>query len=161
MVERFEIADAGFTSDARRMDNGELRIRLRASGKSTYIRTEDIAEGAWQNAHRHRGVRETYFVERGWIASAEESDGVRVVRVHFAGDVFTSQPNIDHNVYLPPGAVIHTVQYGEAVGNPDRGGHDWYPADEAFDAWSKSLGLSAVARLADVPCRTLAVLFSS
>ena len=118
---------------------------------SGYIWTESPAdkEPAWQNAHYHKGIRETYIVERGMMVFASiTKGGVHVVKTYAAGDVVTSKPGISHNVYLFPGTAIHTVKHGVLIGNPEKNGADWYEADPAFDAWTKSLPAEAVHTLA-------------
>lgn len=144
MPEKFDVVSLGYELDGRIMENGEKRFRLRAPDGRNYIRTEAGPEGVWQNAHHHHGVRETYIVERGWICVAEQSAGGPSVRTYREGEVFTSEPYVDHNVFMPPGAVIHTVQHGEPIGNPDRKGNDWWPAPEAFDQWSKQLDIAVI-----------------
>ena len=106
----------GITTCHQEMDNGELRFRLRKSDGSAYVRTESSPLGAWQNSHYHENIRETYIVQKGWIAYAELIEGERVINVYEAGELFTTKPHVIHNVYMPANAVIHTVKYGEASG---------------------------------------------
>lgn len=134
------LADHEIGTNGQQMPNGERRFRMTAPDDSAYIRTEAGEQGAWQNAHSHGGVRETYIVQSGWMAFATiGGDGSPHVVIYRAGEVVSSEPAHVHNVYLPAGAVIHTVKHGEAVGNPDKGGADWWPASGAFDAATKSL----------------------
>ncbi len=132
-LELFE--EVGIIPNAERMStNGEIRLRL----GSDYIRTLKSG-GGWQNAHFHRGVKEFYAVVSGWMAFAEEVEGQLSIKIVKAGESVESQPDHVHNVYLPVGADIHTVKYGASVGNPDKNGADWWPADEAFNAATKAI----------------------
>ncbi len=149
-----EMRKSGVAIDGRIMDNGETRISLKV-GQRGYIWTEPSTYKApkWQNAHHHKGLRETYIVERGKIALAyvhRMSPAIKycLVQVFEQGQIFTNQPGEDHNVYLFAGAAIHTVQHGEPVPNPKKtSGVDWYEADADFDAWSKSLSETDITRL--------------
>lgn len=128
------------------MPNGEVRAALRDIRLGAdYIRTM-LSEGqdaVWQNPHYHggpdalktrQGLRETYTVLKGWIAYAELRDGKVVVHFCQAGETFTSEPGVEHNVMMGPGAVIHTTKHGTAVGNPEKNGADWWPASTDFEA---------------------------
>jgi hypothetical protein len=161
VVEKFDIFDCGYRVDGRRMDNGELQFRLRAPDGAAYIRTEAGVESAWQNAHAHKGIRETYIVERGWLVAAEAHQQHKTVRLYLPGAIFTSEPGVDHNVFLPRGAVIHTVQHGTPVGNPERNGNDWFPSSVGFDLWSKSLGVRDMLRYAGLPETRVSELMSA
>ncbi len=109
-------ANYGITTRHQEMDNGELRFRLVKNDGTAYIRTEAHSVGAWQNSHYHQSVRETYVVQQGWIGYAELVAGTQKLTLFHAGDVFTTKPNVIHNVYLPANATIHTVKHGEAIG---------------------------------------------
>jgi hypothetical protein len=119
------------TRHGRMPTNGELRFRLICSRDgSAYIRTETTSGSqGWQKPHFHRKVCETYIVERGWIGYAEVRDGAFDRRRYEAGQVFTTEPGIWHNIYMPPEAVIHTVKHG---GNADLPGEktDWWAVPE-------------------------------
>jgi len=95
--------------------NNERRFRLTKSDGTAYVRTEAGA-GGWQRSHYHRNIRETYIVQEGWMAHARLNEGKREISVYRSGELFTTQPNFVHNVYLPAGAVIHTVKHGAAAG---------------------------------------------
>lgn len=112
-------AEHGITVRHQEMDNGEFRFRLLKQDGTAYIRTEASENGAWQSSHYHNLIKETYIVQRGWIAYAELINDNRKISVYRAGDLFTTQPRIVHNVYMPANAVIHTVKHGEAD-NEDR-----------------------------------------
>lgn len=95
------------------MDNGERRFRLIADQDFTsYIRTENSGVGAWQNAHYHESVLETYIVQKGWIVACELVDEQYKYTKYDEGAIFTTRPLVVHNVYMPAGAVIHTVKHG-------------------------------------------------
>ena len=124
------------------MDNGELRVRCMQESGSGYIWTEPPSDDqpSWQNAHFHKGVRETYIVQRGMMAFAEKSEkGAYNVELFCKGEIVTSSLGCQHNVYLFAGSAIHTVKHGTPVGNPEKGGADWYPADSDFDNWTKQI----------------------
>jgi hypothetical protein len=106
--------DHGITTCHNRTPEGELRFRLKKSDGTAYIRTE--AEiGGWQQSHFHRHVLETYVVQSGWMALGELVSGELRLAIVEPGQVVTTRPNVIHNVYLPKGAVIHTVKHGSAV----------------------------------------------
>lgn len=138
--------------DVRRMDNGEVRHRMKFPDGSAYIRTEAPTEyeTSWQNAHFHMGMGEMYVVQKGWMALATIILYQNVVRVYREGEFVDIKKDQPHNVFLPRGGVIHTVQYGQPVGNPTRKGNDWWPASEDFDLWTKQLTLEDIARKAVV-----------
>lgn len=97
------------------MPNKELRFRLSKSTEgSGYIRTEASTTGGWQKAHYHESVLETYVVQSGWIVACEErgNGAYRYVKYE-AGQVFTTQPRVVHNIYMSAGSVIHTVKHGQ------------------------------------------------
>ncbi|OGI22326.1 MAG: hypothetical protein A2808_01015 [Candidatus Moranbacteria bacterium RIFCSPHIGHO2_01_FULL_55_24] len=139
----------GVVVDGEVMDNGEQRFRLMLNGNG-YVWTQPSADQppAWQNAHLHKGVLETYIVQTGKIAVASLYEGERMVKIYHAGDVVTTELNVPHNVYLFAGAGIHTVKHGTPIGNPEKSGADWYPADPDFDVWSKSLNEATINELA-------------
>ena len=132
------------------MDNGEYRFRLMGPDNSGYIRTVMPAtDKGWQNSHYHKGIYETIVVQKGWISVVDLlPDGTRKVRVCQKNDVWTSQPETSHNIYMPAGAVTHCVKHGDDVGNPAKNGADWYEAPADFDQWSKSLSEADIFRLA-------------
>lgn len=101
------------------MPNGEFRFRLNKADGTSYIRTEASVEGAWQNSHFHRHVRETYIVQSGWIAYAEPDVNDVRIEVYREGELFTTKPGIVHNIYMPANSVIHTVKHGRCD-KPDR-----------------------------------------
>ncbi|WP_281930008.1 hypothetical protein [Methylocystis iwaonis] len=112
----------GIATCHERMKNGELRFRLRKLDGTAYIRTEST-EGGWQESHYHKEVLETYIVQNGWIVYAELRDD-RIILSKYADDqIFTTSPGIIHNVYLSPGATIHTVKHGKCS-HPDRNTDD-------------------------------------
>lgn len=107
----------GITAFHSEMDNGEFRFRLKSRPDSTaYIRTESGPIGAWQESHKHLYLPETYIVQSGWIGYVETENGTPVFRVYREGELFTTPREVIHNVYLPTGAVIHTVKHGKGVG---------------------------------------------
>jgi hypothetical protein len=106
----------GITTFHNEMDNGELRFRLKSRSDGTaYIRTVS-QRGAWQESHKHLNLRETYVVQSGWMGYVEIQNGTCVFRICREGEIFTTQPGVIHSVYLPKGAVIHTVKHGKGSG---------------------------------------------
>jgi hypothetical protein len=119
----FDVLGAQFP--CAQMDNGEYRLRLMRENYG-YIMTIAGKEGAWQNSHYHNGVRETYIVQTGWMAMAElEDDGSVIFHVFKEGGIVTTEPGMVHNVYLPAGAVIHTVKHGDVSAE-----NDWHASPE-------------------------------
>jgi hypothetical protein len=110
-----------------RMPNGELRFRLTGPDGSSYIRTVAGPQGAWQNSHYHKRLRETYIVEAGWIVMAELDEKAEraTLRRYSVGDIVTSPVLRKHNVYVARGSVIHTVKHGAGADE-----QDWHPAPE-------------------------------
>jgi hypothetical protein len=130
----------GVTTSHSRMDNGELRFRLVSTDGSAYVRVEAAADSGWQNSHYHHAILETYMLQKEWAAFAELEDGRVVHRIMRPGDVYTTRPGISHNVYLPAGAVIHTVKHGDATEE-----NDWY-SDELLDSKTKNLSEEQILR---------------
>lgn len=112
-----------FRLETERMPNGELRARFVSPDGNNYIRTEAGSDGAWQNAHYHTALRETYVVEKGWMAYATDDEDTLSVSVLWPHELVTTQPRQPHNVYLPAGAVIHTIKHGATSSK------DWTPHD--------------------------------
>lgn len=102
----------GISAAHQQMDNGELRFRLKKSDGTAYIRTEAGEHGAWQESHFHNHVNETYIVQSGWIAFAEQNGNDFQITLYRPGECFTTKPNIIHNVYMSANSVIHTVKHG-------------------------------------------------
>lgn len=92
----------------------ENRFRLMKKDGTAYIRTEGGA-GGWQQSHYHRHLQETYIVQEGWIGYAKLKEGKRQISTYGPGELFTTEPNFIHNLYLPAGAVIHTVKHGASA----------------------------------------------
>lgn len=147
----------GISTQHHQMPNGELRFRLKKNDGTAYIRTEASSEGAWQRSHYHNSVRETYIVQKGWIAYAELIDGKRRLRSFQTGELFTTQPGVIHNVYMPESAVIHTVKHGEAS-TEDRI-EDY--ATSQFDVVTQCLTKYQILREADVTARGISIEESS
>jgi hypothetical protein len=94
------------------MDSGELRFRLKKDDGTAYIRTEAASTGEWQTSHYHKNCKETYIVQRGWIACAEMNYEHVKLKIYKNDEIFTIMPGIIHNIYLPSNAVIHTIKHG-------------------------------------------------
>jgi mannose-6-phosphate isomerase-like protein (cupin superfamily) len=113
------LASHGISTLHHQMPNGEYRFRLLKNDGTAYIRTEASDRGAWQKSHFHEKVQETYIVQSGWIAFASKVNGKRKLEVFREGEVFTTEPGLIHNVFMPNGSVIHTVKHGSSS-SPDR-----------------------------------------
>jgi hypothetical protein len=122
-MEKEKITDAdaadiyGIKTDHEKMPNGEQRFRLTFPDCNNYIRTICSSAGAWQIAHSHDTRRETYIVEKGWVAVAERLTNDLKIKILWPKDVITISPSTAHNVYLPASAVIHTVKHGSDAPN--------------------------------------------
>ena len=101
----------GITSEHEKMPNGELRFRLKKDDGTAYIRTKRPEKGEWQNSHYHNKVRETYIVQKEWIGYAQLLNDIPQYNIYKKGDVFTTRPDVIHNIYMPANAVIHTVKF--------------------------------------------------
>jgi hypothetical protein len=142
-----DISQLGFQVGAKRMDNGEYRIRLMRGtehGSCGYIATiMPPEECGWQNSHYHEGVQETYAVQSGWIGYAIlMPDETARFFVFTEGGVFTTQCGEIHNVYMPAGAFIHTLKHGDVSR-----AKDWVGSD-ALDALTKPVSEEELLRLA-------------
>lgn len=142
-----QCAAHGIEFRGREMENREYRFSLTQGGNHGigYILTvmPDDA-GGWQNAHYHVKAQETYVVQKGWIASAVllVPGGSPVFRIFREGVVFTTEPGQAHNVYMPAGAVIHTIRHGQVTGEKD-----WFKSPE-LDALTAKLTEENVLRIA-------------
>lgn len=123
------------------MDNGEYRFRLLASDGAAYIRTVAGDHGAWQNSHFHEAARETYIVQSGWMVFAQRKEQEVTLQVYRPSQLLTTEPRVSHNVYLPAGAVIHTVKHGVASES------DWH-ADAELDRITKPISEDQMRRMA-------------
>ncbi|MCL2228656.1 MAG: hypothetical protein FWC00_02375 [Firmicutes bacterium] len=111
----------GITTNHEKMDNGELRFRLISDDGSSYIRTVAPSVGVWQKSHSHSTLTETYIVQKGWIKIAElENENVAFNKV-CQGEIYSTRPNVPHNLYMSQGTVLHCVKHGNLSVN------DWNP----------------------------------
>ena len=147
-IEAHEARAMGVSTHHSEMPNGELRFRLKHDDGTAYSRTEATDEGGWQNSHSHRGVRETYIIQRGRMALAELIDDRLRLRVFGRGEICTTEPNIPHNVYLYGNTVVHTVKHGDGVGAAD-----WH-SSPLLDAKTRHLNEQDIAQLATAPTAT-------
>lgn len=120
-----------------KMPNGEYRFRCMQGGSGKgygYIMTVmPEGEAGWQNAHTHKGVKETYVVQKGWIMFASRVNGDLKLEKLREGDVITTAVGVPHNVYMSAGSVIHTIKHGDVSTEKD-----WF-ADDELDVESKKL----------------------
>ncbi|MBR0714847.1 hypothetical protein [Bradyrhizobium liaoningense] len=127
-----DAAALGVHTRHEQMENGEYRFRLTAADGTAYSRTVGGERGGWQNSHFHETVRETYIVQSGWMAFAQRIEQKVTLQVYRPSQLLTTEPRVSHNVYLPAGAVIHTVKYGGANQS------DWH-ADAELDRITKAV----------------------
>jgi mannose-6-phosphate isomerase-like protein (cupin superfamily) len=107
----------GVATSHSEMASGEYRFRLKKTDGTAYIRTESSHTGGWQESHYHRRVRETYIIQRGWIAYAVMTNNRVDIKLYHEGELFTTQPQSVHSVYMPGNSIIHTVKHGNADGD--------------------------------------------
>lgn len=106
------------------LTNNELRFRMNAEDGSAYIRTVTTKESqGWQNAHYHKYLKETYLVEKGWIGYVEKLNEEIVFKRFKSGELFTTIPNVAHNIFMPANSVIHTVKHSA---NKELTETDWF-----------------------------------
>jgi mannose-6-phosphate isomerase-like protein (cupin superfamily) len=127
-----EFREQGIIVNGEQMSNGEIRFRMIDRDGNGYIRTETTV-GGWQNSHSHKTLSETYVVERGWMGFAKLVDKNLAVTVLSKGGMVTTPVGICHNVYLPAGAIIHTIKHGGICEQSD-----WFPCPH-LDELSKKL----------------------
>jgi mannose-6-phosphate isomerase-like protein (cupin superfamily) len=140
-IELEEARARGVSTQHTEMPGGELRFRLKHDDGTTYSRTEASASGGWQKSHYHRTVRETYIVQRGRMAFAELVDGALKLRIFVPNEIYTTRPNVAHNVYLFRDSVNHSVKHGEAGDSAD-----WL-ANPLLDAKTLHLDEAEIMRL--------------
>ena len=110
------------------LTNNELRFRMNAEDGSAYIRTVTTKESqGWQNAHYHKHLKETYLVEKGWIGYVEKLNEELVFKKFKSGELFTTIPNVAHNIFMPANSVIHTVKHSA---NKELTETDWFGDSE-------------------------------
>lgn len=127
-----DLINYGIRLKHEQMENGELRFRLTSVDGSGYIRTVAGENGSWQNSHSHKKIKETYIIQSRWMAFAQLIDDKVNIKVYRQGDILTVNTNIIHNVYLPKGAVTHTIKHGTTEDV------DWIACEE-FDKKTKNL----------------------
>ena len=125
-------SDYGITFQHEKMQSGELRFRLVSEDGSSYTRTVNPNHGVWQNSHYHQSIKETYIVQKGWVAVASLIDDVLSLEIANTGDTFAVQPLIIHNLYLSADSIIHTIKQGISASN------DWF-GDYDLDKATKHL----------------------
>jgi hypothetical protein len=119
-----------------KMANGETRFRLIDGNGIGYVRTQAGIVGSWQNSHFHLAHSETYIVQKKWvvIATLSAQQSMELLKLE-EGHVWTSAPNLAHNVFMSGGSITHTVKHGK--GSRD----DWFTNQETdlLDQKSQSL----------------------
>jgi hypothetical protein len=93
-----ELAENKIIISHRIMPNGEHRFKLAKEDGAGYIRTEASKNGAWQKSHYHENLKETYIVQKGWIAYATIINDRCNIELYKEGELFTTQPTIIHNI---------------------------------------------------------------
>ena len=135
-------SEYGVSSKHERMPNGELRFRLLSDSGDGYARTVASPESGWQNSHSHQTLKETYIVQKQWMIIVSLREGSLIFAHLGLGELLTVEPNIPHTVYLPDGAVVHTVKHGATHCK------DWNACPELDDmiAGMSESGALAIAR---------------
>jgi hypothetical protein len=96
----------------------------------------------WQQAHYHEGLTEHYLVLAGWMYVVSYDAG-GIISGHYvhAKDSEYFGPREQHCILLSSDAEIVVVTTGVPVGNSDKGGNDWWPADDALTKYAAKLKL--------------------
>lgn len=133
-----ECIEKGISFTGTVMDNGESRFRImngaRNSGYGYILTSMPKDERGWQNSHFHKSIRETYIVQRGWIGCAILKSNKTVhFYIYHENEIFTTEVNQPHNIYMSAGAVIHTVKHGDCSLEKD-----WF-GSPLLDALSKGV----------------------
>lgn len=103
--------------------NGEVRERVRFPDGAGCVRTVSKTPG-WQNAHRHKDVREDFVILAGRVCLVElEANGQLVWHVYEQGATFQTTPGRAHTLYVCAGADFLVTKYGG-------GAKDWIAAPE-------------------------------
>jgi hypothetical protein len=127
------------------MANGEERRRFVSPSGTRMSETVgshwDLNdEFPWQEVHFHKGLSEYYLVVQGWALFISEHEKLLTTVQLEVGDTIKFDPLVAHVVLLGPGAIITTQLIGQAIGNPDKNGEDWWPVtDKDFRTWQASL----------------------
>ena len=105
--------------------------------------------GKWQDSRYHKGVQVRFIVQKGWMAFAKSfKSGVGIqIKILREGEMVSSEPNIPHNIYIPVGAVIDRVKFGDTGAQKASGALDWHASPE-LDRLTKSLSESQIRELA-------------
>lgn len=150
MSDRIDTAFPGGTFTHKLMPNGEARSRIVFDdGLATIVTRmpEWMWEGGvlpWQECHCHKGLTETYTILQGWAIVVEhdrifderQSPMYRGLVMSSAdNEIVKIYPGESHIVLLGPGAVLQTVLTGMPIGNPDKGGQDWWLGAESMVEW--------------------------
>ena len=123
------------------LDTGEKRFRQYCSKDNTaYIRAEGKDEGYWQRSHLHKSIKEIYIVQKGPILLAQYINNKVKIKKFDESGIFIIEPNIPHNIYMYPHAVLHTVKYGEVKE------YDWVPF-ELLDEKIREISSSKVEKI--------------
>jgi hypothetical protein len=144
-----ECKDLGINFPCNQMENGEYRFRCMdnsspAAGWGYILTKMPMNSFGWQNSHHHNGIMETYIVQKGWIGFAELlANGKIKISVYRPGELFTTMPGHDHNVFMSAGSTIHTVKHGDCSISKD-----WIASPE-LDIKTKNLSESDILNLAD------------
>lgn len=141
-----ECKELGVVFPSVRMQNGEYRFRCfdENDGYGYALTKMPASVGGWQNSHYHKSVVETYIVQNGWIGFACLDSDILQLALYRAGEVVTTEINQSHNIFMPTGAVIHTVKHGDCS-TPN----DWFASPD-LDAKTKHLTEEAILSLVAV-----------
>ncbi len=122
----------GRSPDYENLPSHGLRVQLTSEDDGSVYSRTSCFKGVWQDSHYHAGMREIIAVQEGWIAFADlfGAKGLANVRILRKGESVTVQPCMSHSIYMPAGAVIHSLQFGDTVvGNAD-GQKNWHVSPE-------------------------------
>ena len=147
---------------------GVVTMRVKPNGEHcTYFKVGELAvttytesplwkwgkDIPWKTGHEHRGVFQSCVVLHGWVFYADEQRD-ESGEYFYSGRVLT--PTLDSHVLVAPGvphkfllgsrSVLQTTTWGNALGNPDENGKDWWPA-RSLDEWCGKRSVADVQRV--------------
>ncbi len=103
----------GIKTYNQKMKNGEVRFYLNQKGKYGYIMTISKDEGVWQKPHYHKYFGETYIIQSGKVIYAFNKENKWYEEIINENGIFTTEPNVPHNIYTFPDTIMHTVKHGD------------------------------------------------
>lgn len=117
-MEDITIEDAkklGIVSSHYMLNGGEKRFRqICLRDNSAYIRAEGKDIGYWQKSHYHKWAKEFFVIQKGAVLVAQYINNEVKIKKYSEGQVFTTEPNVPHNIYMYPHTVSHTIKFGKS-----------------------------------------------